>query len=237
MSRHLSTPGKMCFSAEVSLITSGVLVLVGVCMMIRRLPLDVMLAGFVLMLGVIQMIEFGIHSKLLQSSEAGRLLYVTLLTQCAVLALGVWAMFGGATSGGLAVVTTGVLLAGVCVVVTSNFSAKPGSSGHIEWSKDHGPLLGGVMGGLYLFGLFAPLVLITVLADHLRDCGGMYPTWVWTVLCSVCVPHVPSQSILQHVVRSCDVFRYVGLGIGVTVLSTPLPPRSAEDHSAPRSQY
>jgi hypothetical protein len=164
MSRHLSTPGKMCFSAEVSLITSGVLVLVGVCMMIRRLPLDVMLAGFVLMLGVIQMIEFGIHSKLLQSSEAGRLLHVTLLTQCAVLALGVWAMFGGATSGGLAVVTTGVLLAGVCVVVTSNFSAKPGSSGHIEWSKDHGPLLGGVMGGLYLFGLFAPLVLITVLA-------------------------------------------------------------------------
>lgn len=167
----------MCFSAEASLVTTGVLVLMGLSMMVRGLPLDRILSGFILALAVIQLVEFGIHSKILGFEEGGRMLYLTLLAQCAILAAGVWAVYGGVTSTGLALVTCVVLAIGVVVSITSNFSSKPGPTigcpldlgppdkkcRHLEWSKDGGPLLGD-LGIWYLIGLFSPLVLVTLFA-------------------------------------------------------------------------
>ncbi len=154
----------MCFSAEASLITSGVLVLVGLAMMIRRTRLDVILAGFILALAIIQIVEFGLHSGVIGSQEGGKMLFVTLVFQCAIFAASAWAVFGGYIVGGLAIGMVGLLGAALFILPKSKFSATPGQCGHMEWSRDGNGLLGN-LGAFYLIGIFAPLVFVTAYAQ------------------------------------------------------------------------
>ena len=116
------------------------------------------------------------------------MLYLTLLTQCAILAAGVWAVFGGVVAGGLALITTAVLVVGALLSINSKFSARPGQTkgscplglgkngtcSHLEWAKDGGPLLGG-LGIWYLFGLFAPLVVVMLFAPTI---SGVAVSWI-----------------------------------------------------------
>ena len=149
----------MCYSANVSLISSGVLILFGICMMIRRAPLDLMLAGFILVLSFIQIIEFGLHSNILSSEKGGRMLFITLLFQGVILSASVWAVTGSLVAAGIGIITISTLIVGWIATWNSKFSAFPGNCGHMKWKKDGGPLLGN-FGLLYLFGLFAPFLVI-----------------------------------------------------------------------------
>jgi hypothetical protein len=141
---------------------------------------DRALAIFILMLGLIQLIEYGIHSGA-DPQQSGHALYITLWLQCLVLAIGVFLFIKGAVDdeinqGGSPTLSENIittiagwnlfLFAIVFVVAlvlsfTSGavFSGAPGPSGHIEWYMDGGFLLGR-WGWLYLVGLFVPLILI-----------------------------------------------------------------------------
>lgn len=136
---------------------------------------DRALAIFVLALGLIQLIEYGIHSGA-DPSQSARALYITLWLQCLVLAIGVFLFINSSIDPEQPNLTQNVvhtiagwnlMLFAIVFVVTlvlafvggHNFWAAPGDSGHIEWSRDGGSLLGNI-GWLYLVGIFLPMMLI-----------------------------------------------------------------------------
>jgi len=141
---------------------------------------DRALAIFVLMLGLIQLIEYGIHSGA-DPQQSGHALYITLWLQCLVLAIGVFLFIksavdteinqGGEPTLSENIITTiagwNLILFAIVFVVAlvlsftsgATFSGAPGPSGHIEWYMNDGFLLGR-WGWLYLIGLFVPLILI-----------------------------------------------------------------------------
>lgn len=136
---------------------------------------DRALAIFVLTLGLIQLIEYGIHSGA-DPEQSGRALYITLWLQCLVLAIGVFLFINSSIDPEQPTISDNIIhaiagwnlfLFAIIFVVTlvlsftsgSKFSGAPGESGHIEWSKDGGSLLGNI-GWLYIIGIFLPLALI-----------------------------------------------------------------------------
>jgi hypothetical protein len=199
----------MCFSAEASFVTAGILVLMGISMMVRRLPLDKILAGFIFALAAIQIVEFGLHTKTITSPEGGRMLFIVLLAQCSILALSTWTVVGGVVSGGLAIFSTALLVLGVVLTTYSTFSAAPGNCRHIEWSRDGKSLLGNGFGILYLVGLFAPLVLVTAFAPSKSGAMAGFALILYGVFSAlyVCIAFPPSAF------SSMWCFLSVGFGI------------------------
>ena len=165
---------KMCFSAKASFSAWWLLAIMAVFLWYRNEKYDRALSGFVLALGFIQLIEWGIHTGA-DSNDSGRALYMILWLQCLLLGVGVflfvdWSQkenINSTTTQNIVHIIAGInlLLFAVVFIIalilsfTSTFSAAPGSSGHIEWYKDGGFLLGS-WGWLYIIGIFGPLILI-----------------------------------------------------------------------------
>ena len=165
----------MCCNAKASVVSWWILALMSLFLWYRNERYDRALAVFVFTLGLIQLIEYGIHSGT-DPYQSGRALFITLWLQCLVLAIGVFIFINGSRDPDNPSVAENVvhtiagwnlfLFAFVFVVALilsftsgSTFSAAPGPSGHIEWYMNGGPLLGR-WGWLYLIGLFVPLILI-----------------------------------------------------------------------------
>lgn len=139
----------------------------------RNERFDRALAIFVFALGLIQLIEYGVHSGV-SPGQAGQALFLTLWLQCLVLSIGVFVFIKGARdpdetstrenvvsliSGWNVVLFAVVFLAAVIYSFTANFSAAPGPSGHVEWYTNGGAFLGR-WGWLYLVGVFGSLFLL-----------------------------------------------------------------------------
>jgi len=150
----------MCFSAKSSLIAFWILVVLAVLLWYRNQAYDRVLAAFVFALGLIQLIEYGIWSGA-SPSQAGKALFLTLWLQVLILAIGVFIYLKTALAGASLVLFAVVFLVALFYVFAgkANFSAAPGASGHIEWYRNGGFLLGN-WGYLYLLGLFRPFVLL-----------------------------------------------------------------------------
>ena len=166
---------KMCFTAKASVSSWWILALMSLFLWYRNEKYDRALSVFVFTLGLIQLIEYGIHSGT-DPHQSGRALFITLWLQCLVLAIGVFIFIDGSKDPDNPTMTENIvhtiagwnlfLFAIVFVIALilsftsgSTFYAAPGSSGHIEWYMNGGPLLG-KWGWLYLIGLFVPLLLI-----------------------------------------------------------------------------
>ena len=165
----------MCFTAKDSIISWWILAIIALFLWYRNRQYDRALSVFVLVLGLIQLIEYGIHSGA-DPNQSGRALYITLWLQTLVLAIGVFVFIGSQNAQKVTTVTDDVIhtiagwnlfLFAIVFVVTlvisftsgSTFSGAPGPSGHIEWYQNDSSLLGG-WGFLYLAGIFIPLFLI-----------------------------------------------------------------------------
>lgn len=168
----------MCFTAKASVTSWWILALLAFFLWYRNERYDRALAVFVFTLGLIQLIEFGIHSGA-DPSQSGQALFITLWLQCLVLAIGVFIFINSMQEGVNSTLTQNVVhtIAGwnlflfsiifVVMLILSftsyaTFSAAPGPSGHIEWymirNGEREPILGN-WGWLYLIGLFVPLIL------------------------------------------------------------------------------
>ena len=165
----------MCFSAKASISSWWILALMSLFLWYRNEKYDRALSVFVFTLGLIQLIEYGIHSGA-DSAQSGRALFITLWLQCLVLAIGVFLFINGSYDSESASTTQRVVriisgwnlflfaiifVVGLIMSFTAGwtFSGAPGSSGHIEWELNGGSLLGN-WGWLYLIGLFVPMFLI-----------------------------------------------------------------------------
>lgn len=165
----------MCFTAKASVTSWWILALMSLFLWYRNERYDRALSIFVFTLGLIQLIEYGIHSGA-DPQQSGRALYITLWLQCLVLAIGVFIFINDAKDSHNPSITENIVhtIAGwnlflfsfifvVALVLTftsdSTFSGAPGPSGHIEWYMNDHPLMSG-WGWLYLIGVFVPLILI-----------------------------------------------------------------------------
>ncbi len=165
----------MCFSAKASVSAWWILALLALFLWYRNENYDRALAPFVLALGLIQLIEYGIHNNA-NGTQGGKALFITLWLQCLLLAIGVYVFIKvevsktGTTGGKKFLETLAVLnliLFSVIFVIalmytffsSAQFSATVGSTGHIEWYRNDHALMGNI-GILYIIGIFVPLFLI-----------------------------------------------------------------------------
>lgn len=166
----------MCYTAKASITSWWILAMMALFLWYRNEAYDRAISIFVFTLGLIQLIEYGIHSGA-DPQQSGRALYITLWLQCLVLAIGVFLFIRSSVeTEGAPTLTENIVstiagwnlfLFAIVFVVTlvlsftsgATFSGAPGSSGHIEWYKDDGFILGR-WGWLYIIGLFVPLLLI-----------------------------------------------------------------------------
>lgn len=168
------------FRAAKSSITSWwILALISLFLWYRNQNYDRALATFVFTLGLIQLIEYGIHSGT-DPSQSGRTLFITLWLQCLVLAIGVYIFINDIHDTDHSTMTQNVIhtIAGwnlmlfsivfvVCLIMTfmsqNSFYAAPNyqqpHSDTIEWHFNNRPTLD-QWGWLYLIGIFVPLILI-----------------------------------------------------------------------------
>lgn len=167
----------MCFSAKASVSAWWILALLALFLWYRNDAYDRALAPFVLALGLIQLIEYGIHNNA-NGSQGGKALFITLWLQCLLLAIGVYifikvelAKNGTDIGAGKKFLETlavmNLILFSVIFIIaliytflsSAQFSAVVGASGHIEWYRNGHALMGNV-GILYIIGVFVPLFLI-----------------------------------------------------------------------------
>jgi hypothetical protein len=168
----------MCFTAKASVTSWWILAMMALFLWYRNEKYDRSLSIFVFTLGLVQLLEYGIHSGT-DPHQSGRALFITLWLQCLVLAIGVFIFINESrerdnnrnhtTTENIVHTIAGwnLFLFGIVFVVSlvlsftsgSTFSGAPGPSGHIEWHMNGGSLLG-KWGWLYLVGIFVPLLLI-----------------------------------------------------------------------------
>ena len=79
----------MCETAKASITSWWILALMSLFLWYRNEKYDRALSVFVFTLGLVQLIEYGIHSGT-DPHQSGRALYITLWLQCLVLAIGVF---------------------------------------------------------------------------------------------------------------------------------------------------
>jgi hypothetical protein len=153
----------------------------------RNQNYDRALAVFIFTLGLIQLIEYGIHSGT-DPSQSGRTLFIVLWLQCLVLAIGVFVFINdmrdrefntdnarsniapyATTTQNIAHTIAGwnLFLFGIIFVIgliltflpQNNFHAGLNQEGHVEWYMNDESILS-QWGWLYAIGIFVPLFLI-----------------------------------------------------------------------------
>ena len=165
----------MSWNAKSSIVSWWILALMSLFLWYRNEKYDRALSVFIFTIGLVQLIEYGIHSGT-DPTQSGRALFIILWLQCLVLAIGVFIFIKSSTDPDNPSITENVvnIIAGwnlflfaiifvvaliMAFISDNTFSSLPGPSGHIEWYMNGGMILG-KWGWLYLLGIFVPLLLI-----------------------------------------------------------------------------
>lgn len=148
----------MCYDAKTSLITWFIIIVIVIMMWYRNTGLDRMLAPFLFAIGLIQLIEYGVHSKL-DPQQAGKLIYLTLWLQVLLLAIGLY--------GYLQKTSTFIWMIAALFVFVLALSTSYGTSfrvgmenGHLSWSQEGGKGILGSWNWVYLLGIIIPFIIV-----------------------------------------------------------------------------
>lgn len=119
------------------------------------------------MLAIIQLIEYGIHSGA-DPSQSAKALFLNLWIQCVVLAICTYLYVSSSNNKTIVNIACAnmifyAVVFGVFLLYTlfssAEFSAYVGESGHIEWYRNDGNLMGN-FGFIYIIGIFLPLFIL-----------------------------------------------------------------------------
>lgn len=155
----------MCFDANSSLLAWVISYSIAYYLFYRNRRYDRWNAAFILVFSLIQLLEAGLWTSLIDANTSmndllTRLVFIVLLLQPLVQS------YMGATYTKaqilyvLAVIYLAMLVWGLYQISISKpgqYHTSVGAKGHLVWNNGSGGLFGGVTGILYLIGLFAPL--------------------------------------------------------------------------------
>ncbi len=152
----------MCYSAESSIVAWVISVVIGCYLWYRNRKFDRWNASFIWTFSAVQLWEAGIWSSTDKSQQNFylKLLLLTLLAQPLVQTYAGWK----ATGSQVLQIMTGVFLLvwfyTLYRTFTEQFYVTKGPHGHLVWHSDSGPFVQGIIGILYLLGLFLALLWI-----------------------------------------------------------------------------
>ena len=161
----------MYSSGKTSITAWWIMALMSLFLWYRNVKYDRALSVFVLTLGLVQLIEYGIHSGT-DPTQSSRAIFLTLWLQCLVLAIGVFVFVNAPSNAidgnGIVSTLSGlnlILFACVFIVMlitaftSSTFDLHTDIDGCINLSRNGNSLLQN-WEWLYLVGVFFPLVII-----------------------------------------------------------------------------
>jgi len=149
-------------TAKTSLSTFILLIVVGFFLWYRNAETDRLLAVLIFTASLFVLLEYGVRSTA-NPDQSGRILFILLWLQVAMLAIGSWMRLNTQLSAAVAIAFT--IIFGVALLyamsTTEPFGADLTPNGWIEWTRDGHTLLGNTT-LLYFLGLFLPLLLLAV---------------------------------------------------------------------------
>lgn len=160
----------MYYDAKSSILAWWILALIAILLWYRNQEFDRAVAVFIFIVGLIQLIEYGVRSGA-DSKQSGSAIFVLLWLQTIVLAIGTYIFLKSNEIEETKIYTTlsAYNLAAFAIVFIvalfylffagSKIQAKLAESGHVDWSNNGSSILGN-WGWLYVAGLFIPFILI-----------------------------------------------------------------------------
>lgn len=150
----------MCLSTKESASAFMLLVVVSILLFIRNSGYDRLIAVLFFVISLIQMTEYLFHAGCISADEGGRLIYLVLWLQVAVLAIGLEFTFQTGFTKCWAVAFTLIFIIALCHSFNKSFNMTK-EYGHLVWTKENenGNILG-PYAILYFIGLFIPFFII-----------------------------------------------------------------------------
>lgn len=177
-------------TAKTSLSTFILLIVVGFFLWYRNIETDRLLAVLVFTVSLFQLLEYGVRSTA-NPDQSGRILFILLWLQVAILAIGSWMRLNSQASAAVAIAFT--IIFGVALLYAMStsepFGADIAPDGWIEWTRDGHTLLGNTT-LLYFIGLFLPLLLLII-----EDSGtGLTVLFAYLVISTILIYTYSAQS-------------------------------------------
>lgn len=150
----------MCISAKDSLLAFFVMNSISIALIIRNKQYDRLMAALLIIVSFIQWWEYCFHSCITDSNTTGRMIFLTLWMQVAVLGIALYYYFRNTFTLIWMIIFCIVMIVAICYSVNLRFCVHE-SGGHLVWAQKgkKGQLLGG-FSWLYLLGLIAPFFII-----------------------------------------------------------------------------
>ena len=152
----------MCISAKDSLLALCVMLGISIALIVRNKQFDRLMASLLIIVSLIQLCEFLFHSHTTDSNITGRLIFLTLWLQVAVLGIALYYFFRTTFTLIWMIIFIIVMLVALYYSVKLKFCVRE-EGGHLVWSQAHKDGRKGILGGfswLYLVGLIGPFLVI-----------------------------------------------------------------------------
>lgn len=151
----------MCITSKESSLAFAALLGVSVLLYIRNNEYDRIIAALFIVISMIQLVELLYHTHNISSDNGGRMLYLILLLQTFVLAIGLYYHYRTTFTKVWVGLYSVLFFGGLLYSLNTSFSVSQ-EHGHLVWSRrnsDRATILGDI-GWLYLLGLFGPFFVI-----------------------------------------------------------------------------
>jgi hypothetical protein len=148
----------MCISAKDSLLNLALMSGLALALFIRNKGYDIIFASLLIIVSLIQLIEYLYHSEMLSSDTSGRSIYIILWLQLFVLGIAMYSYFKTRLTFLWAILFTLILIIAIYYSRMMPFSASK-EGGHLVWGKNNGSIMGNSR-WIYLTGLLVPLLII-----------------------------------------------------------------------------
>ena len=163
----------MCLTTKESVSALLIIVVISVLLFMRDNTYDRLIAILFLVISLIQLTEFLFHEGCISPDTGGRLIYIILWLQVAVLGVGLEVTFHTNFTTCWAAIFVVIFVAAVYTSLNRTFEVTR-EYGHLVWTKENED--GNILGPsaiLYFIGLFVPFLII----EYYNDWNNM-PIWI-----------------------------------------------------------
>lgn len=152
----------MCNNAKLALANWWILTFIAVMLWYRNISYDRVMAAFIFVLGLVQLIEYGIYNSM-NEDQGARILFIVLWLQCLVLAVGVY--LSQRTLASTLLLWVFIVIFAIVVIYAMFSSDDTFFGGDLRsWFTSKSSLLGD-FGWLYMIGIVIPFIILLSYAD------------------------------------------------------------------------